>query len=168
MLFWLKFQKLEEGSFFFHKLSLYKQAKDGRPHQTQHCHNIWLLTRILSFWVLPLWGFKTCLEVEATRDLLVFFFLPPEACNCSVYYRNLIFPWFARKLQRLLSLMLIYPVCGNVYLLDWGNVVENFKSSKWIKSLIMFWETFEKVSGSFIFLGCSNESWQKFHVRGRK
>lgn len=32
----------------------------------------------------------------------------------------------------------------------------------------MFGETFEKVSESFIFLGYSNESWQKFHVRGKK
>ena len=168
MLFWLKFQKLEEGSFFFHKLSLYKQVKDGRPRQTQHCRNIWLLTRSLCILGPSLMRFQNMPRGRSYQGSSGVFFLPPEACNCSVYYRNLIFPWFARKLQRLLSLMSIYLVCGNVYLLDSGNIVENFKSSKWFKSLIMFWETFEKVSESFIFLGYSNESWQKFHVRGKK
>lgn len=52
--------------------------------------------------------------------------------------------------------------------LDSTNIVENFKSAKWITSYYVLENIFETNSETFIFLGYSNESWQKFHVRGKK
>ena len=85
--------------------------------------------------------------------------------ECSAE-RNLTSPWSAGKLQRLLSL--IYPVCGNIDLLDLSNIVENFKSSEWIKKFIIFWKTNLKNQLKLTFLDYSNESWQQFHVKEKK
>ena len=171
ILFWLKFQKLEEGSFFFHRFHpcINRSVIEDQSNSILYscCYQYSVL------WALPLWGLKTGTEAEATRNLLVFFSLPLKHTailfNVEFSPMNLTSPWSAGRLQRLLALTLIYPVCGNVHFLDPSNIVQNFKSSKWIQKFIVFWKTnLNKSTEIFICLGYPSAPWQQFHLRRKK
>lgn len=63
--------------------------------------------------------------------------------------------------------MLIYPVCGDVYLLDLSNIVENFKNSKWVKSLGLKIYLKNWMKLLYFLISLMNRG-KKVHVRGGK
>lgn len=111
-LLWLTFLKLEEGSFFFDRL---QQFKDGRSIKlnTVIIYGCWHQSCV--FWVLPVWDLKTGPETGPARDLLPSSEASKYSAYCRIFNtREFTLSCCAGKLQRLLSLMLIYPVGGDV------------------------------------------------------